>query len=818
MFKNYYKVAFRNILSKKMFSLINISGLALGMAACLGIFYYVSYEFSYEEFFEDSEHIYRVYFERDRESGTTVSFYPGTALQPALKQLPVVEDAFRLRNIDYQNNSLVYAPEGNIKILEQSGVYYADQDIQTTLSLELVAGSFDKMDEPMKMVLPEKVVSKFDNPEAAIGGTFTLRSNVGDRDYELVGVYKDLPSNTNFELNVLLSMPSLDAIEGVGATEKWDSWNTSTYVKTRGEADNIRESLNLTIANNPYFQEDPSIWRLNILPLEDTHLTIIQEDNTISKSAEKTLYGLVFLGIFILGIAWINFINLSTARAMERAREVGVRKVLGSFTYQLRIQFIVESFIINLLAAILAFTFVQVSLPFLSEITNPMQISPSHRVTFWVSVLGLLIGGSALSGLYPAFVLSNFRPVIVLKGKVASFGKGALLRKGLVVFQFAASTLMISGTYIIYNQIIFMKNQDLGVNIDNILLLDSPPSNVMEQDEDFRNAVNSFKEEVANLNAVDHMTASSFIPGEPLGWNTVMKRPQSDDAARKNLMLIACDQDFLNAYDLKLLAGRFYKDGDGTFGKGDFVINEQALDYFGFSSAEEAIGQNLIEGRMFPELTIIGVVKNFHQRSLKNRIEPCGFVLSGWSNYYSLSLNINEGQTPDQIALDLKNTVSEVEIRWNKFFPDAPFDYSFLDQKFDAQYKSDQEFGTIISVFAIISIIIAGLGLLGLSSYSVFQRTKEIGIRKVLGATTSKLYLLLTSEYLILITLSVAIAVPLGLYAMKTWLESYRYRIDIVWWMFLVPVVVILIVAIITVGFQVLKATLRNPVDSLRYE
>ena len=248
------------------------------------------------------------------------------------------------------------------------------------------------------------------------------------------------------------------------------------------------------------------------------------------------------------------------------------------------------------------------------------------------------------------------------------------------------------------------------------------------------------------------------------------------------------------------------------------MINEKALGLFGFESAEDAIGEKLVEGRMFPDLTIIGVVKDFHQQSLKNRIEPCGFVLSSWSNYYSLALNIDESLPVDERAESLKNTLTDIEQRWDKFFPEAPFDYSFLDDQFDAQYKSDSEFGTIISFFAFISMAIAGLGLFGLSSYSVIQRTKEIGVRKVLGASVSRLYLLLSSEYLMLIAISVAVALPLGLVGMNKWLESYPYRIEMQWWMFVLPVLVIMVVAALTVGYQVLKATLKNPVDSLRYE
>ncbi|MCG8388576.1 MAG: FtsX-like permease family protein, partial [Cytophagales bacterium] len=354
--------------------------------------------------------------------------------------------------------------------------------------------------------------------------------------------------------------------------------------------------------------------------------------------------------------------------------------------------------------------------------------------------------------------------------------------------------------------------------IDHTLLLDAPPGSLVEENTTFFESVNSFKEEVIQLNGVNQMTASSVVPGEPIGWNAFMKRPGEDDEIRKNIMLIACDRDFVKTYDLELLAGRFYAPGDGTFGKGNFVINEEALGHFGFSSAEEAIGQQLLENDMFPELTIIGVVKNFHQQSLRDRIQPCGFVLSSWSNYYSITLNIDENRSATGRVEQLRSNLQEIEQLWAKFFPGAPFDYSFLDQKFDAQYKVDHQFGMIITLFAIIAIVISSMGLLGLASYSIVQRTKEIGIRKVLGASLARIFGLLTQEYLILILVSTLISMPVAFYTMRQWLSNYPYKIDIAWWMLAMPVLFVGGIALLTVGSQALKTANKNPVESLRQE
>ncbi len=377
---------------------------------------------------------------------------------------------------------------------------------------------------------------------------------------------------------------------------------------------------------------------------------------------------------------------------------------------------------------------------------------------------------------------------------------------------------MIIGTYIVYQQITYLKNKDLGLNIDNMLLLDSPPTDVTVDGNDLYQTVNSFKEEINQLNFVNAIAASSDVPGEGTGWGTSVKISGELDENKKRISLIACDKDFAKTYQIELAAGRFYKQGDGTFDKGHFVINEASLEYLGFDSAEEAIGKNLTEGRMFPELTIIGVLKNFHQQSLKNKITPLALDYSSWSNYYTLSLNVDKSLAPEVQAENLKAGITQIEQVWNKFFPEFPFDYDFLDTRFNEQYKSDNEFSFIVTLFAVLSVIIASLGLLGLASYSILQRTKEIGIRKVLGASIGRIIGLLTMQNIWLILAAVTVAIPLTYFGISKWLESYPYKIDLSIWMFVLPILTVFAIALLTIGSQVLIATRKNPVDSLRYE
>jgi putative ABC transport system permease protein len=817
MISNFIKIAFRNLLNKKVFSIINITGLALGMAACLSIFYYVNYEFSYNKNFAEHENIYRTYFSRNQAGTTRAYMNPGSALKLALDEVPEVEGSFRMINIDYQNYSLVYDNGIDKTALEQTGVKYADAEIGEVLSLETVAGSFAQLEEPMKVILAESVANKFFETSEAVGKTITLSGNIGNREFEVVGVIKDLPTNTDFNLSVLLSISSYVDKEGKSLTNDWNDWNSETYIKSAKPERGLLSAFERDITSKPEFTEGDSEWKLKTMPLADLHLTRVEQDDSLNKSAESLLLGLGAIGIFILVIAWINFINLSTARAIERAREVGVRKALGSHVNQIRVQFLVESLIINFLAALMSLTIVQLVLPLIFDINNLMDLGIEQRVVFWASFGCVLLVGSFLSGLYPAFVLSGFKPSAILKGKLTSSRGGELLRKGLVVFQFSASTLMIIGTYVVYQQLTYMQNKDLGIKIDNVLLLDAPPLDITSNDDTYK-TVNSFKEEIAGLNAVNFMSASSDVPGNETGWGTSLKKPGEADEDKKKISLLACDKDFANAYGLEMAAGRFYQKGDGTFDKGTFVINEEALELLEFESAEEAIGKQLIEGRMFPELTIVGVVKNFHHQSLKSKIVPMAFVLSSWSNYYSLSLNVDQSLPSDERAARLKSDIEEINKVWAKFFPEYPFDYEFLDQQFDAQYQSDKEFSYIISLFALLSIIIASLGLLGLASYAVLQRTKEIGIRKVLGASVGRIFGLLSVEYLWLIIISSVIAIPMAYFGLDKWLSSYPYRIDITILMFAIPIVLILVVAFITIASQVINATMKNPVESLRHE
>ncbi|MEL6534948.1 MAG: FtsX-like permease family protein, partial [Bacteroidota bacterium] len=732
---------------------------------------------------------------------------------------PGVEGAFRLLPVDYQNNTLSVEWAGTTKSWQPSGVYFTDASLGNTLGIEPLLGGFSAMQEPMNMMLTESTANALLGSEWQLGSTISLSNNIITQDFQLVGVLPDLPGNTTFNFTVLLSYPSIGQAEfGVGEENSWAYPLNRFYVKSSQPAASLVTTIEQNIlAREAVYQTEGETWEAKVLSLADNNLQYWTETGSLNSTALNTVYGLSFLGLLILVLAWTNFINLATARAMERAREVGVRKVMGSTKHQLRFQFTAEALLMNVFAAMLAVTLLQLGLPAFRELTGLTQLSPPSHLGFWWIALVVLVTGSLLSGAYPALVMAAYQPIQVLKGKLSAKTSGQSLRKGLVLFQFVASISMITASLVIYRQLSYMQNQDLGLAIDNKIVLDAPPQKVSSPGEN-ENTINAFLDEMEKLAVVEKVTTSSFAPGEEVGWKAEIKRMEQEIDESIKVGMIACDAGFAEAYQLELVAGRFYNPTDDTFRAGDFVINEKGVEALGFASAEEAIGQELTGGYMFSKLTIIGVVKDFHNESLRERIEPTGFALSVWSNYYSVVFNFGDQTGAEDRMRVIHSGITQLQGLWERFFPDTPFNYTFLDEKYAAQYQAERDLSKIISLFTFISITLAILGLLGLSSYTVIQRTKEMGIRKVLGASSWSVWQTMVRQYFVVIAAAGVVALPLSYLGLSQWLMMFPYRSGLAWWIFAVPVIVILFAALITVGTLIARATRRNPIDSLRYE
>jgi putative ABC transport system permease protein len=509
------------------------------------------------------------------------------------------------------------------------------------------------------------------------------------------------------------------------------------------------------------------------------------------------------IGFIIMGIAWINYINLSTARSVERAKEVGVRKVLGAAKANLVQQFMLENILLNFIAILIAGIAVYALTPWFNglmgkDVTTGFFMSGKY----WLIFLGIFLSGTLLSGLYPAFVLSDYKPVAVLKGAFKNTSGGLALRKGLIILQFGISVVLIAGTIIIYQQVNFMRSQKLGVNISQTLVLDGVQT---VSDSTYWNALQPFKNELLRVSGVKGMTISTSVMGREIYWTNSYKSLDHTELGASTVYRLGVDYDFIPQFEMKLLAGRNFSK-DFSTDKNAAILNDRALTQLGFKDPQDAIGKKIAAR---DTLTVIGVVQSFHHLGLQKPIDP---------QLITLRLNSNQAYSLKLQTTNLQSTITNVKALWSRYFPRDPFSYYFLDDDFNIQYQSDQRFGQMFTLFAFLAILIACFGLVGLSAYNILQRTKEVGIRKVLGASTPNVVFILSKDFLLLVVISFVIAAPVSWLIMNHWLQDFAYRIDINWWVFGIAGLLALIIALATIGFQAIKAAFANPVKSLRSE
>jgi putative ABC transport system permease protein len=559
---------------------------------------------------------------------------------------------------------------------------------------------------------------------------------------------------------------------------------------------------------NPELKKMNQDYVLSLQPLEEIHLTSNLAEEAETNGDGRIVKFLGMIGLFVLVIAWINYINLSTAKAMERAKEVGVRKVMGAFRFQLVRQFLTEAALVNLFAVLVALAIVSAVLPAFNSLSG-LSLNTGYLLQPWfITLIGLLwAGGTILSGFYPAIVLSSFKPATILKGKLKNSTGGVFLRKSLVVFQFMASVALIAGTLIVFNQLNHMMSRDIGVNIEQVLVVERP--GIGPRQERFNSAIDVFRNELKKDPSIQFVSASSTVPGAQREWKSLVKKYGAPDDQLVTVRHNSMDYEFMDVFKMKLLAGRVFSEAFSDDSDTAVVITESATRLLGFKDPEAAIGQALHLPEWPWSPVVVGVVNDYHQVSLKQSLEPTIFYCSKYEGEY-YSMRINTGS--------LSQTVAHVKASWEKAFPGNPFDYFFLDDYFDQQYKNERRFGQLFITFAILALIIGCLGLLGLSAYTATQRTKEIGIRKVLGSTEGGIFLLLSKEYIRLVTLAIVMSMPPVYLLMNNWVQSFAYHAPITIFVFIVAGATVLVISFLTVSFQTFRAARANPIDSLRYE
>jgi putative ABC transport system permease protein len=793
MLKNYLKIAFRNLWRHRVFSTINVIGLTVGITAFFLIFQYVRFELSYDSFHSKAERIYRVVADIKTPTETINSSGPSWAIAPHIKdEFPEIEAAVRI------DQASLLVRKDDIKFQEDN-TQFADSAFFHVFDFRLLKGNpVTALSDPFSIILSETAAKKYFGKSNPLGQTVLLTD--GNYTAKVTGVMQDIPENSTIKADMLVSMSTLTKKFNPGLDDQWGNYSNQTFLLlkpgTNPKGLQSKFAGFLEKRNGEEMKKFQMYPTLSLEPLLDVYLRSTRDGTKTGNISNVYIFSIV--AVFILLIACFNFVNLTTARSVERAKEVGIRKVVGALRHQLARQFIGESVILCLIAFILSVGLSALLMPLFNQVSGKIISQnifrqPSNLVLLFLTSPAIGI----LAGIYPAVVLSSFQPITVLKGRFASGTRGILLRKGLVVAQFTISIGLIIATAIVYNQMRFMRSQDLGFSKDHKLIIDTHGDQARD----------AFKQAVASLPNVLSTSLAGSVPGggNPGAYSQIENT--KGDMQIANLDLYFVDFDYIPQFKMKMLAGRTFSRDFGTDTTQSMIVNEAAMKMFGYNSPQQILGKKFDQwGR---KGMIIGVVKDFHFRSLQEVIKP-------------LSIRI-EPQGCSLVCIyvsgnDLPGTLAAIENKWKSLIPHRPFSYFFLDDYFDKQYRSEDRFGRLFLNFSILAILISCLGLLGLASYSTMQRTKEIGIRKVLGASVTNIVNLLSKDFLKLVAVSFLIAAPIAWIFMHRWLMGFAYRIDMGWQVFVAAGILALFIALFTVSFQAVRAALANPVGTLRTE
>ncbi len=796
MLKNYLKVAWRNIKKHKGYSFINIAGLAIGMACFIVILLYVLNECSYDTYHQDVDRIFRVALEIDSNSGSTKYAMNVPPVGPALQEdFPQVEYAARV--FYYHSKRIVKHGD---KIFYEDGFVYADQDIFNILTIPFIHGNPENsLSQPQSLVIPERLAAKYFGNDEPIGKTL----NVNDRDYVISGVIADSPQNTTMPFDIFLSMQDL---RNPPWMTDWTWPGMYTYIKLTANVDaNAFDNQIRHFADN-YLEGDiraeGKTYQQFLQPITDIYLSSNLEYDLVA-SNPVYLYIFSAVGIIVLLVACLNFMNLTTARAANRAKEVGMRKVVGAEQTQLIKQFFGESLLMTVAAFVAALVIVELASSFVHNLTGiELQLSKLFQPSVFSGMCFLVLFVGFTAGSYPAFVLSAYRPILVIKGILSAGSTGSVMRKIMVVGQFAISIILIVCTIIVFHQVDYMKNKDLGLNKDQKLII--PVRGRVTMADNYK----SIKNEFMKNPAVTGAAISSNVPGQGAGsLNTSLIG--EDDPKSQMMYYNFCDSDFIPEFNIELISGRnFIRENRNDIFEA-CIINEAAVKAFGWTSAAEAIGKQIETGLRNAKKEIIGVVNDFHYRSVQYSVEPLIIEYDPTMfGHISLSVNIE----------NFDATIKSVERNWQELFPGKPFEYFFMDDFFNQMYKSEEQMGKLFTLLTMMGIFIACLGLFGLASFMSELRTKEIGIRKVLGASVTEVVFLFSKEFTVWVLVANIIAWPIAYFAMHKWLQSFAHQVNLEMWMFAVSALIALFIALLTVSYQSIKAATANPIKALKYE
>lgn len=808
MIRNFIVTALRNISRSKFYTLLNILGLSVGIAAFIFILLFIRDELTYDKYNSKHERIARI------ESDFTISNKHESfaivpiPMGPAFKmEFPEVENFVRLTDVG--NVLIRYGDKENY----EEGFGFADSSLFEIFDFEFVLGSQEKaLTEPFTIVLTDKIANKYFGDENPIGEMITTGSG---NSYKVTAVVEELPSNTHLKFDAYLSVTTLQELYGAdrfNSMEPLSFWNIGVYTFLLLNENSSMETI---------YEKFPAFYEKYMKPIGDQinasfelrHTMLAGTHFTTGLGAEQPTGNMAYVyifsavAVFILLLAVINYMNMATARSAKRSREVGMRKVVGAFRGQLIWQFLSESLLMAIFAMIIAVLLVIILLPDFNTLSGKvMEMSRLLEPSLILIIIGIVVLVGIVSGSYPAFYLSNFRPIAVLKGRNGGTGKrSGNMRRVLVVIQFFIAIVMIIGTLVVSNQINFLRKKDLGFTKEGLVVLEL-------QDSTFRSKVETFKEELMQSPAILGATNSTGIPGQ-LNWIQVVRVEMEDEMSDNAMMLAQVDYDYADVLDLEIIKGRNLDKKMGTDDTAAVLINETGIKEFGWE--DDPIGKKIqygfdLQGDPGRTMKVIGVVKDFHFKSLHNKIEPVILFISPVPRYF-LTIRTEQNKLKDALAF--------IEEKWNAFDAGRPFEYNMLTGMMDEMYEAEKKLSTLFMIATALTIFIALLGLLGLSSFIAEQRTKEIGIRKVLGASVNDIMKLLSKEFVILIIIGFVLAVPIAWWRLDIWLkDSFVYFTDISWLTFIYAGLLAFGIGILTISYHIMRAATGNPVDAIKYE
>ena len=803
MFKNYLKVALRNFSRNRLFSFINIFGLAIGIASCMIITMWVQRELSYDRFHEKADRIFRI--ERQLFRDNSYSKWPvtgGAYKQALIDEYPEIENAMRFWDLEY-------SIKDHNNVVHDQFLFAVDNSIFEIFDFELKEGDHKTaLEEPNTAVITRKSALKYFGTEDAIGKTLPIEIQGEEVNFEVTGILKDIPVNSHVHFDVLISISSYPESQFAN----WRSNYLYTYVLIRDK--NIKDSLEdkLKIFVDKYLKANygdllvggadiHDVLKMELFPITDIHLHPKVNHEIEPQGNITSVYIFSCIAVLILVIACINFMNLSTARANKRAVEVGLRKTVGANKTQLRAQFIGESVLLAVIALILSLAVLAVFIQLYNQVFND---NLAFSLLFGFENLIILLGVTAVvglfSGLYPAFYLTRFEAVKVLKGELLSGGGKFSFRRNMVVIQFVISITIIVGVFTIYKQMKYVQTRDLGFDKENVVLLSAGAGSVVQ-------GFNAFRNELLSSPGIKSVSASLHVPGDLIFSNTNLIDPLDETRTHHSMYYLIGDYDFWDTYGLDFAAGRGFSRDFFRADSGCVMLNEAAVKKLGWTP-EESIGKQVLAFSGI-NLKVVGVVKNFNFKSLKREIEPLFMPLSTRLVRY-ISVRTQPG--------DVLSTIGFIRLKWEKISPGEQFEYEFLDDHINRFYENEKKLQSISLTFSCLSIFVACLGLFGLAAYTAELKTKEVGIRKVLGASIPDVLKLMYKEFIVLLIISNIISWPIAYYLMNRWLQDFAYRKSMSFDLYVISGIIAIIIAMITISYSALKTAASNPVDSLKYE